>query len=110
MIRRKNKFESMKDLWEKSAEQYDRYASAYPQYRETNQKLLELSTLQTGDVVVDLACGTGITTQKILDMHPDVSHVFAIDNSEAMLRIARKNIASQKVTFICAEAEDVGSC
>jgi len=92
-------------LWNKSGERYQGYALKYPQYMETNKKLVELAGPRSGQVVVDLACGTGLTTSEILRVNPEVKKVYALDFSEDMIRVAKENVSSEKVNFVVADAQ-----
>lgn len=91
-------------LWDKSADEYKAYSNKFPQYIKTNKKIVELSNIKDGDVVVDLACGTGITTKAILEGKPGVKKIYAIDFSKDMLRVAKDSINSDKVEFILSDA------
>ena len=59
------------------------------QYSEkVTEGLLNLGSFSNGDVVVDLACGTGFTTEGILRKNP--KKIIGIDFSELVLRRARE--------------------
>ncbi|MDE2079366.1 MAG: methyltransferase domain-containing protein [Patescibacteria group bacterium] len=93
-------------LWNQSAEWYQQYALSHRQYRETNRKLVELADLKPKATVIDLASGTGFTTNAILDAHPDIGAIYDVDFSERMLAAANAHIHSSKVAFILADAAD----
>lgn len=75
-----------------NAELYDRFARNHGMYRETSRDLVKLARLDDAALVVDLACGTGVTTQAILDRVQESANVVALDGSEAMLAIARRRV------------------
>jgi len=92
---------NLHDLWTQSAKQYEFYSTTFPQYRETSKALVEQSKLNPNMSVVDLACGTGITTDEILKQN---CAVYSIDFSDQMLQFAKKRCPSAK--FIQAEASE----
>lgn len=94
-------------LWNKSGKQYHKYALNFPQYRQTNEKLIEIANSGSNQIVVDLACGTGLTTEEILKNCSNVKKVYSIDFSEDMINIAKKFVQSKKVTFIIADAQNI---
>jgi SAM-dependent methyltransferase len=57
--------------------------------------------------VLELGCRTGLLTQQILDLLPD-AHVWAVDNSLAMLQAARENLDefTDRVTLAMADFRD----
>lgn len=94
-------------LWDKSREQYHEYALNFPQYKKTNEKLIKIANISPNQVIVDLACGTGLTTKEVLKNCSDVKKVYAIDFSEDMLNAAKEFVKSKKVAFIVADAQDL---
>jgi ubiquinone/menaquinone biosynthesis C-methylase UbiE len=104
-----------------NAQMYEQYAQAYPIYRETGKKLVELVGIRPGMSVVDLACGTGIVTERIVSALEGTGTVKAIDLSAAMLAIAAHKFPAGMVRFVHSSAEtidellpeesvDVGTC
>lgn len=72
-----------------NAEWYDDFARKHDLYRDTSHDLVELAALTDVNLVIDLACGTGVTTEAILERVGAGTEVVGIDGSEAMLDIAR---------------------
>lgn len=97
---------NFQELWNKSGEGYRRYASEFPQYERTNRELVRLALPRKGQVIVDLACGTGLTSSEVLKACPSIKKIYAIDFSSGMLAIARRSIRSRKVSFILADVND----
>lgn len=98
----------MKDLWDKSVDVYHAYAQRKDtQYWQTSRTLVELAQVKPGHVVVDLAAGTGVTTKCLLEMEPEVSQVYAVDRSQPMLDRAKEYVQHERVTYVCAGAEDL---
>ena len=72
------------------------------------KKLLDSSKIKKSDSVLDLACGTGLVTKKLLDKVGKSGQIYAIDSSESAIKIAKRWIGSAKnLHFIRADAEKV---
>ena len=72
------------------------------------KKLLELSKIKNGDDVLDLACGTGLVTKKLIRKVGRNGQVYAIDSSESAIKIAKKWTGTSKnLHFVRADAEKV---
>lgn len=68
--------------------------------------LLDRIELRDGMVVLDIACGSGIVTRKLLQRLDASSHVIAADISAAMLEQAKKHTRdSANVEFVITPAE-----
>ncbi len=72
------------------------------------KKLLDLSKIKNGDNVLDLACGTGLVTKKLIRKVGKNGQVYAIDSSESAIKIAKKWTGIRKnLHFVRADAEKV---
>ena len=72
------------------------------------EKLLDLSKIKNGDSVLDLACGTGLVTKKLVRKVGRNGQVTAIDTSESAIKIAKRWIGNAKnLHFIRADAEKI---
>ena len=72
------------------------------------KKLLDLSKIKNGDNVLDLACGTGLVTKKLIRKVGKNGRVYAIDSSESAIKIAKKWTGTRKnLHFVRADAEKV---
>lgn len=74
-----------KKFWSKMSKNYD--SQVFSKYNETYNQTIEITKkyLKQTDVVLDYACGTGITTIKLSEY---VKKINAIDISEEMINIA----------------------
>ena len=74
-----------------NAASYAEFCRRFPKYEETSNDLAQLLPIATSRVVVDLACGTGTTTEVILRDLPADGQVVAVDASKAMLEVASRS-------------------
>ena len=75
---------------------------------DVTKKLLELSKIKKGNSVLDLACGTGLVTKKILKKIGDDGDVFGVDSSDSALKIAKKWVGVKKNDhFVRGDAETI---
>lgn len=96
----------MQQLWDANARQYDEFASSYPLYRESSRLLVDSASIRPGMVIIDLGCGTGITTSAILKRLKNRGHLIGVDISSKMIEIAQSRIKSKCVRFLHAPAEE----
>lgn len=97
------------DIWgeDDNARRYDAFARQHPIYQDTSRDLIALAGLSAGAAVVDLACGTGITSREILAALGPGGKVTGADKSAAMLAVAARAIADPRITWVQARAENV---
>jgi ubiquinone/menaquinone biosynthesis C-methylase UbiE len=91
-------------LEEETARRYQTFAEKTTMYQELSQMMVELAQIEPGMRVLDLGCGTGVTTQAVLQPLQPSGHVYAVDISEPMLAVARQQVGREQVTFIQADA------
>jgi len=96
-----------------AVEQYRRLAGSYDRHmwfaRGTHREAVARLDLDPGQVVVDVACGTGLNFERILERIGPDGHVIGVDLSPAMLAIARGRVEAAgwgNVTLVEAPAED----
>ncbi|MDQ6834206.1 MAG: methyltransferase domain-containing protein [Chloroflexota bacterium] len=75
---------------ERTAHAYEEYAQAHSMYKATAHDLVAIAGITPGMTVVDVACGTGIVTEAILEQLGETGSVTGVDRSSAMLAIARR--------------------
>ena len=88
---------------------YNQFSHRYKLYRDTSRQLINLVNLHNTKHIVDLACGTGVTTEEILQHIDKKVCVSAIDSSAAMLAIARQFISDKRVSWIQGDAAEIDS-
>jgi trans-aconitate methyltransferase len=76
-------------------------------YLDTSVDLLDHLRIKQDAKVIDLACGTGVTTRAVLDRLGDNGRIWAVDASEPMLEIARRRIPDRRVNWRLGNALDL---
>jgi ubiquinone/menaquinone biosynthesis C-methylase UbiE len=72
------------------------------------KKLLDLTKIKKGDNILDLACGTGLVTKKLIRKVGSKGKIYAIDSSESAIKIAKKWTGNTKnLHFVRADAEKI---
>lgn len=101
------------DSWssDQNARRYAEFARTYSTYRQTSRDLVGLARPAADATVVDLACGTGSTTEAVLSVLGPAGRVIAVDASAAMLTAARSFVQDERVRWLRSPAEhlDVGA-
>lgn len=95
------------NLWDQSGEAYHNYGLAYPQYQETNRRIIEFANIHPNQTVVDLACGTGLTSKRILEAMEGKGKIYAIDFAEDMINQAKKYLKSKNIKFILSDVAKI---
>jgi ubiquinone/menaquinone biosynthesis C-methylase UbiE len=78
-------------------------------YRAVNEQLVALAALRPGQVVIDIASGTGALLRPILDIIQAggaLGRVYAVDNDAGALEAARQQYGEQGITYVVADAGD----
>jgi ubiquinone/menaquinone biosynthesis C-methylase UbiE len=92
--------------WSRSVEKYHSYGLNFPQYTETNSKLVEIAELEEGQKIVDLAAGTGFTSKAVLNEQENLE-IYAVDKSKEMLQKAEEYLKSENIKYIKSTAENL---
>ena len=71
----------------------------------STSKVVKISRIKTGDIVLDLACGTGVVTKKISSKIGTSGKVVGIDISPGPIEIAKKWNTKKNVKFVVADVE-----
>ncbi|GAA0179582.1 methyltransferase domain-containing protein [Clostridium sediminicola] len=95
---------NVKKFWNKTSKNYDsmvnlKYAEAYNKTIKITKKYLKNT-----DIVLDYACGTGITT---IEISRNVKKISAIDISENMISVARKKTEEEGITNVEFNIADI---
>jgi SAM-dependent methyltransferase len=91
--------------YDAGASTYDRRTAAFQTYR---QRILDALAAGPGDVVLDVGCGTGLCFAGLQDKIGPSGHIVAIDESPAMLAIAKRRATAggwSNISFVESPAE-----
>jgi len=92
--------------WNEIAPRYHkRWAGKNTGPFQSTQKLVSMAKLRPGNIVLDLACGTGAVTRQILAKIGKSGHVIGLDSSQTALTIAKKSIKEKNADFAIFDAE-----
>lgn len=90
-----------------TARRYKQFTEKTTMYQELSRVMVDLADIRPGMRVLDLGCGTGVTTQAVLAALEGQGQVLAVDISDPMLAVAREQISSDRVIFIRADAAEL---
>jgi ubiquinone/menaquinone biosynthesis C-methylase UbiE len=95
--------------WDKAADWYEQYWRN--QLEPAQTKLLELSQLQPGEEVLDIACGSGFLSFRMASAIMPGGHITSTDISDRMIEFAAKTAKEKgipNISFQRMEAEELG--
>jgi len=90
-----------------TAEKYEAYAQKHTMYKETSRDLVRLAGITDNMQVIDLCCGTGITSEAVMSKLGDTGHCFSVDLAPAMLDVAREKLTADNISFHQSPAENL---
>ena len=95
-------------IWNEVAPRYHkRWASIDSGPFQSTTKLVKLAKIKKGDIILDLACGTGVVTNKISSKVGKKGMVIGIDTSKKAISIAKKfNAKKNNIEFVLSDAEN----
>ncbi len=93
-----------------NADAYAAFTRNFPMYADTSRDLVDRAAVGDAGRVVDLCCGTGVTTRTLLEQLPDRAEVYSVDGSAAMLDVAQTETTDPRVRWIHSPAEEVDHC
>lgn len=107
-----NKFKlSVERNFDQSVHIYDAFEEKHHLFEGLTRRLCELVAPATPARILDVGCGTGISTKVLAETFPYSPVVYAIDISERMLAKARERCAGRPGIYIVrADAERLAEC
>ena len=95
-------------IWNEVAPRYHkRWASVSKGPFQSTEKLIELAGIKKGNIVLDVACGTGVVTKRIRDKISSSGFVIGADTSTTAINLAKQwNGKRNNVEFVNADAEN----
>lgn len=93
-----------------SVDRYDAFEEKHHLFETLTNRLSELTAIETPERVLDVGCGTGISTFALQKAFPGPPIVYAIDISEKMLARARDRCKGlENIYFVQGDAEHLSS-
>ena len=106
VIHSKYKQRNMK-IWNEVAPRYHkRWASVNKGPFQSTKKLIELIKINKNNLILDVACGTGVVTKQIQKKVGKSGYVVGIDTSTTAIKIAKKE-NKKNLDFLNADAENL---
>ena len=94
-------------IWNEVAPRYHkRWASVNKGPFQSTKKLIELIKINKNNLVLDIACGTGVVTKQIQKKVGKSGYVVGIDTSTTAIKIAKKE-NKKNLDFLNADAENL---
>ena len=95
-------------IWNEIAPRYHKgWASVNKGPFQSTKKLIELLKINKNNVVLDVACGTGVVTKQIQKKVGNAGHVIGVDTSTTAIKIAKKwNEKNKNLDFVNIDAEN----
>lgn len=90
--------------WDKAAEYYEN--SWQKQLKPAHDLLMEVSNIQSGENILDIAAGTGLITFRMADKVGTTGKILATDISDEMVKIGAQLTHSKKLTNVSFERMD----
>lgn len=94
------------DGWQ-NAEIYQGFVSDFPIYRLLSRRLANHARLEDARRVLDVACGTGATARACLRRMRHDAELVGVDQSEAMVSLARSHTTDPRSSFRVAPAAEL---
>jgi SAM-dependent methyltransferase len=86
---------------------YNDIASQMALFRQSNQSLVAAAELQPGMRVIDLGCGSGLTSLAALEAVPEGLELILVDSSPSMVEAARRRVGARASAYHVADAADL---
>lgn len=88
--------------FDRGAKYYDEYAVVQKKMANTLMHLL--TNVKCAENMMDIGCGTGVLTEKLITQFPD-ANITCVDISQSMLDQVMQKFSKANITPVCADAE-----
>jgi len=78
----------------------------YKKYRRYHMRIPHMISAVVGPKVLDIGCGSGLNCY-LCSFRNDINEIHGLDLQESVIKNARENVTSEKVTFHLGFAEDL---
>ncbi|PAB59744.1 malonyl-ACP O-methyltransferase BioC [Anaeromicrobium sediminis] len=95
--------DKLKRRFSRGAREYDKYANVQ---KIMGDKLVNLIDNKKVHSILEIGCGTGYVTKKLVNDFPNGS-ITALDLAPGMIEYAQERVNSNKVNFICGDIESM---
>lgn len=95
----------IREYFNDQADSWDSHASERNPHK--LEQMANRLDLKQGSTVLDVGTGTGVFLPYIIRMVGVIGHVIAIDIAEKMLLQAQKKNLKGKISFLCADVENI---
>ncbi|RMG59592.1 MAG: class I SAM-dependent methyltransferase, partial [Deltaproteobacteria bacterium] len=100
--------EAVRENFDFSADLYDRFEEKHHLFEELASRLVDLMGNSNVRRVLDVGCGSGISTWALYQKYGDGCTFYAIDISEKMLQKAREKYGHRdNIIFVLGDAENL---
>ena len=93
--------------WHDRAEAYHRLLASWPLFSHLADRLIDLLPHPIQGPLIDLAAGTGLVAERVLDRYPQ-AQVQLVEPAQAMLTLARQRLGTRVTRYVQSAAETVG--
>jgi ubiquinone/menaquinone biosynthesis C-methylase UbiE len=93
--------------WDASAREYDSFEKKWHHYENVARKLVDSLEIEPRYNILELACGTGACTMLLANSCKN-GEIFAIDQSQNMIDVARQNISNAGYSNVTLMPGEVG--
>jgi ubiquinone/menaquinone biosynthesis C-methylase UbiE len=90
--------------WDKAAAYYEKFWEK--QLKSAQDKMLEIASIQEGERVMDIACGSGLVSFRVANQVGKDGHLLGNDISEKMIAICRQLAMEKNITNAAFERMD----
>jgi len=97
------------DGFDRIARRYDLLTRMNPGYVKHLRWSAQRLRLPPGARILDLCCGTGLSTRALLEVYPGAREIVGLDASAGMLALARERLTDPRVRLVEGDAMDPGA-
>ncbi len=95
--------EAVRNHFEESPDHYQAFEERWGFFKKLNGVLLSRLSPPSAADILDVGCGTGASSRQLIETVPEC-RVWGLDNSPAMLRMARQKGESDRLRFVEGDA------
>jgi malonyl-CoA O-methyltransferase len=97
--------EKLRRKFSRNARQYDTYASVQKRMAVLLSEMIDIPPDRHVSIL-EIGCGTGYLTGILADKFPN-AHICGVDIADGMIELVSEKLGSEKIKFICSDAEEM---